>query len=219
MNYLTKSIALDLKKLDNNGSFSGYGSVFGVVDQGGDVVQPGAFSKSLAVWKASGRTVPVLWQHKTSEPIGHWPELSEDGYGLLGSADLWLDAAPYARLAHKGMQTKTITGLSIGYRVKEYTYDKVSSVYLLHELDLVEISVVTNPMNDDARVSDVKSLLEAGRLPTLPEYEGFLREAGFSKTQATVLAGRGLKELLSRGEPGGDNSELLSVLQNFTIPH
>lgn len=215
---LTKSIPLELKSLTDTGQFSGYGSVFGNVDQGGDIVAKGAFKKSLAAWAKSGRSVPVLWQHQTDQPIGSWTGLKEDDTGLLGEADLWLDDAPYARLAYKGMATKTITGLSIGYRVKEYNVDTESGIYTLKELDLVEISVVTNPMNDEARIADVKSMVEAGRLPTLPEFEKFLREAGgFSKSEAAAIAGNGLTKLLSRGEPGGETQQLLAALSAFNL--
>lgn len=217
MNILHKSIELELKSLTEKGNFSGYGSVFNVVDKGGDIVAPGAFVESLAAWKKAGRSVPVLWQHQTDQPIGAWDDLKEDGHGLLGDASLWLDEAPYARLAHKGMQTKTITGLSIGYRVKDYSVNKDTGIYTLQKLDLVEISVVTNPMNDDARVGDVKSLLAAGRLPSLPEFEKFLREAGFSKSQAAAVANGGLAKL-SRGEPGGEiSNDILAALRGFTL--
>lgn len=217
MNYLTKSVPLELKASTDDGKFSGYGSVFNVLDKGGDIIVPGAFANSLARWKASGRNVPVLWQHDTTEPIGHWEDLKEDDHGLLGDAGLWLEDAPYARLAQKGMKTKTITGLSIGYRVKRFSKDTATGVYTLQELDLVEISVVTNPMNDQARVADVKSMIEAGRLPSLAEFEGFLREAGFSKSQAAAIAGGGLSKLLSRGEPAGETGELLAALRGFNI--
>lgn len=218
MTYLTKSIPLELKTLSDTGQFSGYGSVFGNVDKGGDIVAKGAFAKSLAAWKSAGRSVPVLWQHQTDEPIGSWEGLKEDSHGLFGEASLWLEEAPYARLAHKGMSTKTITGLSIGYRVKEYNVDTETGIYTLKELDLVEISVVTNPMNDAARVADVKSMIEAGKLPSLKEFEEFLREAGgFSKSQAAAIAGNGLSKLLSRGEPGGESKQLLAALADFKL--
>lgn len=216
MNLLTKSIDLDLKSLTDKGNFSGYGSVFNVVDKGGDIVAPGAFAESLETWKKNGRTVPVLWQHQPDQPIGAWEALKEDDHGLLGEASLWLDDAPYARLAHRGMKSKAITGLSIGYRVKDYSVNKETGVYTLQKLDLVEISVVTNPMNDDARVADVKSMLEAGRLPSVREFEDFLRDAGFSKSQAAAIANGGLTKL-SRGEPGGEkgdetNRAILAIL-------
>lgn len=215
---LTKSIPLELKSLTEAGQFSGYGSIFGNVDKGGDIVAKGAFANSLAEWKKTGRSVPVLWQHQSDQPIGSWDGLKEDATGLFGEASLWLDDAPYARLAYKGMSTKTITGLSIGYRVKEYNVDTETGIYTLKEVDLVEISVVTNPMNDVARIADVKSMVEAGRLPTLPEFEKFLREAGgFSKSEAAAIAGNGLTKLLSRGEPGGATKQVLAALAAFSL--
>lgn len=222
MNYLTKSIDLDLKSLTDTGRFSGYGSVFGNVDKGGDVVEFGAFGKSLEAWAKSDRLVPMLWQHDTREPIGSHPNLSEDKKGLLtNDADLWVEDAPYARIAMKGMRSKTITGMSIGYRIKRDSYDKKTGVTTLHELDLVEISVVTNPMNDAARMTDVKSMIEAGTLPTLREFEDFLRDAGgFSKSQAEKIATRGLQPLL-RGDPdsakGDDAQHALAFLREFKI--
>lgn len=217
MNYLTKAVELDLKSLSDAGTFSGYGSVFSTADKVKDVVEPGAFEKSLKRWRDLGRAVPVLWQHKTDEPIGTWEDLKEDNYGLLGSAALWLDDAPYARLAHKGMKTKAITGLSIGYRVKHEEPDRKAGTNRLIELDLVEISVVTNPAHDDARIDGVKALIESGRLPSLKEFEEFLRDVGgFSRTQAKAIAGNGLTKLLDRceadGEKGDETSAILAIL-------
>ena len=90
----------------------------------------------------------------------------------------------------------------------------------LTEVDLQETSIVTFPANDEARVEVVKSIehiIKSGRVPTLPEFEDFLREAGFSKSQATVIAGRGLKELLSRSESGSENSDALQLLKSFSL--
>ena len=216
MNLLTKSVEHDLKSLKDDGGFTGYGSVFNTKDQVGDIVMPGAFANSLKRWKEVGRQVPVLWQHKTDEPIGSWPDLKEDDHGLLGSAELWTDDAPYARIAHKGMKTKTITGLSIGYRVKREEYDKKAGANRLLEVDLVEISVVTNPAHDDARIETVKSLIAAGKLPTLKEFEDFLCEAGFSNTQAKAIAGNGLSKLLARCEAESDPGEaILKAFERF----
>lgn len=220
MKYNTKSIPLNLKSLSDDGTFEGYGSVFSVADYGGDIVMPGAFEKSLKKWRDSGRTVPVLWQHNSAEPIGAWTDLNEDDYGLLGRAELWIDAAPYARIAHKGMKTKTITGQSIGYHTVRESRDSKTGMNLLHEIDLVEISVVTNPMNDLARVSAVKSIdaiLKEGRVPTLPEFENFLCEAGFSRTQAKAIAGNGLRKLLDRCEADGKSSDALEALRAFRL--
>lgn len=216
----TKDIELDLKSITDMGSFSGYGSVFSVQDKGNDIVDAGAFSNSLKEWQSKGRVVPTLWQHQSNEPIGSWTELKEDDYGLLGKSDLWIDDAPYAKLAYKGMKANTITGLSIGYRIKRDSYDKKTGVTRLHELDLVEISVVTNPMNDESRVGAVKSIqdiLRKNELPTLKEFEDYLREAGFSHSQAKAIAGNGLTKLLSHREVEGDTANLLDSLKAFKL--
>lgn len=196
-----KQFAFKADQVTDEGTFAGYGSVFGNVDGGGDIVERGAFAASLERMKQEGRVLPMLWQHKTDEPIGDWSDLEEDDHGLKGRGALWIDVAPYARIAHRGMKAGAVTGLSIGYVVKNETVDRKSGITTLHELDLKEISPVTFPMNDLARVDAVKSALESGDLPTIQEFERHLREAGFSKTQAIAIANHGLSKLL-RSESG-----------------
>lgn len=193
----TKSFDFSVKSIDEQkGKFSGYASVFGVVDFANEVVEKGAFEKSLEQLKAQGRTIPVLWQHNPDYPIGNWDDLKEDGVGLAGDASLWLEEAPHAKLAYRGLSTKALSGLSIGYHVDRSSVDQKSGVRTLHEIDLREVSIVTNPCLDVARVASVKSIVEGGDLPTLKEFEKYLREAGFSKSQATAIASGGLVKLL-----------------------
>lgn len=200
-----RSFDYDVKAVGDDGLFSGYGSVFGVVDSYKEVVAPGAFLESIEDTKAKGRTFPVLWQHMTREPIGSWDieSLKEDDHGLFGDGELWLPDAPYARIAFRGMQTRSITGLSIGYYVRESSFDQKTGIRTLTKLDLIEISIVTVPANDEARTDTIKSKLAHGGLPSMPEFELLLREAGFSKSQSTVIANRGLQHLL-RSESEGD---------------
>ncbi len=214
-----------VKAADDSGLFSGYGSVFGNVDSYGEIVAPGAFLDSIEETKAKGRTFPVLWQHRTGEPIGDWDisSIKEDDHGLFGTGNLWLGDAPYANIALRGMKSKAVTGLSIGYYVRESSYDEKVGVRTLTKLDLVEISIVTTPANDDARVDAIKSKLAHGGLPTLREFEELLREAGFSKTQSAVIANRGLNHLL-RSESEGENAkktatqQMLQALSSLTFP-
>ncbi|KQV78481.1 peptidase U35 [Massilia sp. Root351] len=219
--YKTRSFELDVKSVAESGIFTGYGSVFGVVDSYSEVVAPGAFKNSLAQLAAKGRSLPILWQHRTGEPIGAWTSLKEDGHGLLGDGELWLDDAQYARIAYKGMQSKSITGLSIGYYVIKSSYNEKTGIRTLEELDLVEVSIVTVPANDEARIDSIKSRIAHGSLPDMPDFEKFLHEAGFSKHQAAQIANRGLKQLL-QNEPDNDSaSELAALLQhtsNFSLP-
>lgn len=215
-----------VKAAQESGLFSGYGSVFGTIDSYNEVVAPGAFLESLAETKGKDRTLPVLWQHRSGEPIGAWDidSLKEDDRGLLGDGQLWLDAAPYAKIALAGMRSKAITGLSIGYYVRESSMDEKTRIRTLTKLDLVEISIVTSPANDDARIDAIKAQVAHGNLPTLPDFEKLLREAGFSKTQSAVIANRGLAHLLRSESEGENDSEskaaaaiLAKTLSEFTL--
>jgi uncharacterized protein len=215
---------LELKAVNDDGTFNGYGSVFGVVDSYQEVVARGAFTESLSEMQAKGRPVPVLWQHRSGEPIGAWTDLKEDEKGLFGAGELLIKEVRQATEAHALMKRRVVTGLSIGYWVRESSVDEVTGIRTLKKLDLVEISLVTFPANDDARVDAVKFKLAHGELPTDREFEKFLREAGgFSKTLAAGLVGHGLDELRRResarettNDPG--RSALRKELAGFSLP-
>lgn len=196
---------LELKAEDvtDDGRFAGYGSVFGEVDSYHEVVAKGAFKASLAELKAKKRVVPVLWQHRSAEPIGVYDLLREDDVGLRVEGRLLIDAVAQAKEAHALMKAGAVSGLSIGYWVRKSSRDEKTGIRTLLQLDLVEVSLVTFPANDAARVDAVKFKLAHGEMPTLPEFERILREAGFSKTQAAVVAAHGLPHLL-RSESGGE---------------
>lgn len=199
------------------GKFSGYGSVFDNMDENGEIVARGAFTKSLAEIKAAKKIIPALWQHRSAEPIGGFPDLSEDNFGLkVTDGFLLKDAVVKAAEAFALMEAEVVTGLSIGYFVRKSSFDEKTGVRTLLELDLVEISIVTFPANQLAQVSDVKSIVQSGKLPTLPEFEKFLCETGgFSKSQAIAIAGNGLRKLL-RSE-SDSKSSVLDILNNFKL--
>jgi len=128
----------------------GYASLFGQPDQGGDIVQKGAYGTSLAKLAAEGRSVKMLWQHDPSQPIGIWDEVREDARGLFVKGRLLCDVARGAEAAAL-IAAGAIDGLSIGYRTKRAEKDS-SGRRLLNELELWEVSLVTFPMLPDARV-------------------------------------------------------------------
>ncbi len=219
-----RDFALDVKADDvrDDGKFTGYGSVFGVVDTYQEVVAPGAFAASLAELKSKGRKVPVLWQHRSGEPLGIYDLLEEDAVGLKVEGTLLIAEIAQAKEAHALMRAGAVTGLSIGYWVRKSSYDEKTGIRTLLELDLVEVSLVTFPANDEARVDAVKFKLAHGELPTLPEFERLLREAGFSRTKAAVVAAHGLPHLL-RSESGGEAASesvkaLSTTLAGFKLP-
>ena len=189
-------IPLEIKSVSETGVFSGYGSVFHNEDSYGDVVRPGAFKKSLAEWAKKGRLPPMLWQHDRREPIGVFTKMVEDEKGLFVEGRLLIDDIPQARAAYALLKEKALGGMSIGYREILIEQDHDEKVTNLLELDLWEVSIVTFPANEEATVDSVKSALAGGGLPTLPEFEKFLRDAGFSKSQSVAIASHGLRQLL-----------------------
>ena len=206
MKYLDRPI--EIKAVQSDGLFSGYASVFGELDSYRDIVRPGAFQKSLDTFASKGRSVPILWQHMASDPIGVYTKMQEDGRGLHVEGQLNMDVQK-GREAYSLLKQGALSGISIGYSTVKETYDPKSGVRDLLELRLYEGSLVTFPACDSARVSDVKSILALGNMPTLPEFEDFLREAGFSKSQAKAIANNGLSKLIRR-EVGSEEAEAVS---------
>ena len=196
-----KDLSFEIKAVSDDGLFSGYASVFDNVDSYGDIVRKGAFVESIGEWEAKGKMPPILWNHDPSDPIGVYTKMQEDDKGLFVEGRLLIDDVPRAKQTHALMKAGVIDGLSIGYRVKEYLHNEDEEVTDLIKLSLREVSIVTFPANPETRIEAVKSRLDAGELPTLPEFEKFLREAGFSKSQATAIAGHGLRKLLSDSAP------------------
>ena len=129
----------------------GYASLFGRRDQGGDVVQTGAYRHSLAALAAAGRRVKMLWQHDPAQPIGVWDEVREDAAGLYVRGRILTEVAR-GREAAALLAAGAIDGLSIGYRTVKAANDGKGR-RLLAELDLWEVSLVTFPMLAEARVA------------------------------------------------------------------
>lgn len=214
-----REVAFKADKVNDDGTFVGYGSVFGTVDSYREIVAPGAFKESLERIESSGDPLPCLWQHRSGEPIGGYDLLEEDERGLKVSGWLMVNEIPRAREALALLKRRVVKGLSIGYYVEGETWNEKEKLTTLTKLDLVEISIVTFPANPDAMVDAVKhgaELFRAGKLPALKDFEAFLREAGASKTQAAAIAGKGLSALL-RSESGNDPLASLKAL-SFSNP-
>lgn len=146
-------------QLQDGTRIEGYASLFGLTDQGGDVVQPGAYGASLAKLSAEGVSVKMLWQHDPAEPIGIWEEIREDGKGLYVKGRLLPEVAR-AREAAALIQAGAIDGLSIGYRTVTAAKDAAGR-RMLKELELWEVSLVTFPMLREARVAAKGETLES----------------------------------------------------------
>lgn len=198
-----KAFGLEVKAVSDEGVIEGYASVFGgAPDSYGDIIAPGAFSETLVRHKREGTMPLMLWGHDASQPpIGNWTDMAEDGKGLWvqGQADL---DDPMGLRVHRALKRKAMKGLSIGYETMDSDSDpKRPGVRILKAVELWEVSPVNFPAQRRASVDNVKSYVTAGKLPSLSEFEDYLREAGFSKSQATAIAGKGLAHLL-RSESG-----------------
>lgn len=144
---------LSVKSVEEDGSFSGYASVFDVVDSQKDVILRGAFGRTLQ----ENPNIKLLWQHRMDEPIGVLVKAEENAHGLYVEGKLLLDVQR-AREAYTLLQSGAVDGMSIGYSVVDYEMDRKNGVRILKDVDLWEVSLVTFPANARAEVTRVKEL-------------------------------------------------------------
>ncbi|MGJ0506167.1 MAG: phage major capsid protein [Methylocystis sp.] len=155
----TKHLDLDLELKfatgQETGAFEGLAAGYGNVDRGGDILAPGAFAESLAQHKAAGTMPALLWQHDATQPIGVVDSLAETPMGLRIKGRLALDTIKGAE-ARSLAQMGALQGLSIGYRAIKATRD-ARGVRTITAAYLGEISFVTVPMNERAKITNVKA--------------------------------------------------------------
>jgi HK97 family phage prohead protease len=188
MDKLFLEVPFEIKAInDEDGTFEGYGSIFGNVDADGDVIDSGAFTKSLLNHRSKNTLPALLWMHDPYNPVGRYLEVREDARGLYVKGQLILESSQ-GRDAYALLKGGAINGLSIGYVPREWELDKAQKTRKLKEVDLWEVSLVTFPANSLARVMAVKNRIAVGEVPTLREMERFLsRECGFSRKETQLL--------------------------------
>ena len=192
------------------GTFEGYGSVFGNKDLGNDVIEAGAFTRSLK--RKKPHQVKLLYQHKSDMPIGVFDEIKEDDRGLYVKGRLALKTQAGAE-AYELLKMGALDGLSIGFRVnpKEVSYDKRANKRIIKEVDLMEVSLVTFPMNPKATVMSVK-----GEEISIREWENGLRDAfNLSRSEAKVGA-KAVTEAFHQREVG-TSAELVDAIKQLTL--
>ncbi len=152
-----KAVSFVLESSDEKtGEFSGYASVFGNVDGGGDIVEPGAFAKTIADDFAR---IKILSQHNQYElPIGKPLELREDEKGLYIRGKI--SDTQSGRDVQTLLKDGVLNELSIGYDAVDYSIDESTGIRHLKQIKLWEVSIVTWAMNDQATIDDVKSMAE-----------------------------------------------------------
>lgn len=174
---------LELKFVGEGMTFSGYASVFGGVDSYGDTIDPKAYDATL---KDRVRPIRMRWNHY-GPVIGKWLRMTTDSVGLFVEGELTPGHSTaidtYASLKHGA-----IDGLSIGYIAKS-AIENPDGTRLLKEIELIEISIVEEPADINATVSNIKSAIEKAN--SIREIEATLRDsAGLSRLEACAVVSR-----------------------------
>ena len=198
------STALEIKfsSSSGDGTFQGYGAVFGNQDSHGDVIAPGAFAQTLAERKAANRRVAMHVMHGIyggdGVPVGVWTNIAEDDKGLRVDGKISGMNTDAGRLLYERVKDGALGGLSIGYTVKKngatYGTKPGEPKRLLKALNLHEISLVDDPSNAMATVNQVK-------LTSRSELEDLLEGSGLSRKAARMIAGAGWKALSGEADP------------------
>jgi HK97 family phage prohead protease len=198
----------ELKQSDDGtrATFKGYASTFGNEDFGGDIVAPGAFTKSIG----KRPTVMVLADHTATvkSNIGFGMDMSEDAKGLITTTELNLEKDAGRETYAMLKQAKEVgykIGLSIGFQIEDSDFDQKTGIRTIKEVTLWEYSVVIFPMNPKATVTAVKTILQSGKSDDIAllkrGIERHLREEeGFSKSEAEAFVSGGFRTLGDQGE-------------------
>lgn len=237
LQYLATPLELVEIKAGSDGKmeFSAYASTFGNKDHGGDIIKKGAFKDSL---KARNFR-PLLWQHNMDQPIGIEKSLREDPKGLIGTWEL-VDTAQ-GNEAYKLLKAGAVRSMSIGYIPKDWEYERQGdepewmASRILKAVDLLENSVVSLPMNEQAQVQNVKKMVEdavKAALGKKDEDDGEEKAVSYEEMTLAELAGvvsevvdafgvrtRGLLEKLSAGDFSLNESkrtDLQTLLETFS---
>lgn len=206
-----KLLALDAAefKFDaKTGLISGYASTFNGVDSYGDTIAPGAFTETL---QDRDRPVRMRWNH-FGPVIGKWTDMHENQRGLFVKGEL-TPGHSVAEDVKASLSHGAIDGLSIGFFVKEYEVDEEEKRRTIKKADLVEISVVEEPADLRARVTQIKSMIDEAR--SLKDVEAILRDAGLPRSTATALVSRMKTVLQGELEAERKTAAIAATFQHF----
>lgn len=208
-----KLLALDSVEIklkgEKQGFFEGYASVFDGVDAYNDTIVKGAYKETLS---NSDRLPKMYYNHDSYWTIGKWLHMEEDSKGLFVQGEL-TPGHSIANDVYASMKHGTLDGLSIGYRVPKGGSEEDGDIRILKKIDLVEVSVVTTPADNSARIQldSVKAAFD--ELQSIKDIEAFLRESGgFSKAAAQAFISRA-KVVLSESAPKDVTSAVIDAIR------
>lgn len=199
------------------GQFTAYASVFGNVDSYGEVVDPGAFTNTLADWGAKDGPIPLYWSHQVSASplmnLGHVAQAEEDDTGLLVTGQLDL-ANPEAKYVHSLIKSKRVNQMSFAYDVLDHEEADDGTIHL-KELKLHEVSIVPIGANQETEILDVKN----GLVQTIERtYRPSVLEVPIRAVVTEVKAGRTLSAK-NEGKIRDAITALQSVLADLGEPN
>lgn len=196
MDLLHKSVKFEFStKADGDSRvIEGYGSVFGNIDSTGDIILSGAFAESL-----TRRMPKMLYQHWSEKLIGRWDEAREDSKGLYIKGTL--AKTPLADEAYELAKMGALDGMSIGYSPNDYEHDD-KGIRKLKKVELWEVSLVTFPANEAARVTGVKGI------ETIRQFEEMLQtKLGISVRESVLIASKGFMAARTARESQGKQDD------------
>ena len=192
---------------EQEGTFEGYASTFNNIDKGNDIVVSGAFRKSLR--RRPYQKVKLLYQHRTDEPIGVFESMKEDENGLFVKGRLAMGTQK-GRESYELLKMGALDAMSIGFKAdpKMQSYDERRRRRYLKEIDLMEVSLVTFPMNDKAIIHQVK-----GTDRTIREWEDLLRDAGDLSRVDAKIGAKALITALEQREVEDDYGDVIEKIK------
>lgn len=195
-------VHVEVKRLEEQGTFEGYAAVTGNRDAQGDIIVSGAFKDTIRETKGKW---PILFNHSWMRPIGYNLEAEEDDRGLKIVGEFTLESSDgrdaYASTKH-ALKRGIKPGLSIGYSIRKNgaEVDQADYTRKLLAINVHEYSWAIFPANDKARMRDVKSWTER-------DFESYLRDAGYSREAAKLVVSRGFKALADQREADSKGRE------------
>ena len=196
---------LEIKSDSENGTFEGYGSTFNNIDLDDDVIQKGAFLDSI---KGLDYQIPLFYGHQyDSENILGLAEVKEDERGLFVKGQIYLEDSKSKKI-YNLMKNRVLKSMSIGFLTKEHSYEsrETKSVRVIKKAELKEVSIVPFPANPKALISSVKS---REGISSIRDFEDFLRDSGFTRKEACLIASKGFKALNQ-----SDSEEIIELIKN-----
>jgi HK97 family phage prohead protease len=199
-NFDIKSKQFDNSDEVNYYTFSGLASTFGNIDEDNEIIMPGAFSKTIKEWRKSGRDVPMLWQHDRTNPIGIFKNLIETDIGLevtghfpVKRKDRFVEDKVIPQLGIGSVRT-----MSIGFNVEKWFVNEARDNVELHEIKLVEVSLVTTPANPLAVITSLKAAnltkYKVRDLEKILTKDGAIFSHKIAKKVISILKNQGIRD-------------------------